>query len=282
MLNDLNQQYIDFETGVLTKDQLAKSIIETIYIEPHRFGLANMESDHKNEFMIFLLVRIQDYITRYSKSISTFSTYICGTIFNLRKSWFREYYHKVAHTKSVQYFYESEENYEIAEEEPEYTYTKKYNQLSKKDIIIILVLALKSFYYLEKHHIMYISQITNIPVNTIYELIHKITLTADKKCQKHTEEFNKLNKSYIKKHRFRIELMHIDSSSILAHHLEKYHQFYTNKWKDCLKRYNSAPPLKPSNAHIAKVLQIKEFQVYQIIKECKERNSKNLPLINWK
>ncbi len=286
MLKKMNDLYNKYEEGLLSSNQLSKLVVECIYLEPHKFGIANMEQDYKNDFMVYLLQKMEYFISKYSKSISVFSTYICAITHNLRITWFREFYHSVAHSESVKYYIESEEKtYELAEHEYPYIEQKEkkeYTNLSKREIITILVLALKSFYYLQDSHIEHISNITGIPIEKIEELIHKIKLTADKKCLKQTKELQKVNNSYIKMNRFRIELMHVDTNSSLAKHFEKSHLFYTKKWKDTLKRYNTAPPLKPSNAQIGKILQIKEYKVYQILRECKEREEKGIPIIPWK
>ena len=280
---DLDKLYENYADGRINAKELANEIITCIFSEPHRFGIAKMDSDLKSEFIVFLLQKIEKYIVKYEKKLSVFSTYIISIIYNLRKSWVREFYHKCAHKQSVYYYIESEEpTYVIAEQDYMYNDNNEVltkEELSERDKLTILVLALKSFFYLKDCHIKHISHTTGISIDSIQELIHKLTIICEDKCNRNSKKQEKINSSFIKKNRFSLELMNINTNSPLAYHLKKAQLFHTEQWKKNLKRYNEGSPLKPSNANIAETLQIKECKVYQLLHESRARQKKGIPII---
>ncbi len=283
---DIDKLYEEYVDGKINSKELANEIITCIFTEPYRFGIAKMDSDLKSDFIVFLLQKIEQYIVKYKRNLSVFSTYIVSIIYNLRKSWVREFYHKCAHKQSVYYYIESEEpSYVLAEQDYLYnepTAVVKKEELSERDKLTILVLALKSFFYLKECHINHISHTTGMSIDSIQELIHKLTIVCEDKCKRDSQKKEKIYSSFIKKNRFSIELMNVNTDSPLAYHLKKAQQFHTNQWKKNLKKYNEDSPLKPSNANIAETLQIKECKVYQLLHESRDRHKKGLPVIGKK
>ena len=287
MRTDLDKMYESYEKGELNLKEFIDKIIEAIFLEPHRFGIGKLDSDLKSEFIVYLLEKLQTYIIRYSKKLSIFSSYIISLIYNLKKAWIREFYHKQAHKQSINYYIGAEEpKYVLAEHDYAYNEEakahKQHINFSDKDKLIILLLALKSFYYLEDSHISHVSKVTGIPINDIHELIHNLSLLCEKRRIINTKKREKLNSSFIKKNRFSLELMNIDRDSSLAYNLNRSYVFHAKQWKNNLKLYNEAPAVKPSNANIAELLQIKECKVYHILKDSKEKHAKGLPVIGEK
>ena len=181
MKTNLDKLYENYVNGFINSKNLTNKIIESIFLEPQRFGVTIMDSDQKSDFIIYLLQKIEPYILRYSKELSLFSNYIISLVYNLRKSWIREFCHTSAHKQSITYYIESEEpKYVLAEHD--YAYNEQndknisYDNLTSRDKITILVLALKSFFYLEDIHIAHISNVTKISQNDIHELIHNLSL----------------------------------------------------------------------------------------------------------
>ena len=287
---NLDELYENYENSTMDKKQLTNKVMECIYLEPKRYGMGKLTPDQKSDFMVYLLQKIETQIARYSKNIALFSTYIITFIYNLRKTWIREFFHEEAHKQSVHYYVESENesnSYILAE--PDYAYNKDLpteneiqEKLSNRDKYTILVLALKSFYYLEDNHIEQIAKITEISKDTIQELIHTLSNLCEKKIDLDSKRREKLNSSYIKKNRFSLELMNVDHNSSLAYHLKKAQVFHTRQWKKNLKHYNESPALKPSNANIAATLNIKEAKVYQLLHESRKRHMRGIPIIRGK
>ena len=91
-----------------------------------------------------------------------------------------------------------------------------------------------------------------------------------KRLEQYEELKQRLNSSYMLKNRCFLQLMTLPPDSALFKRVAKTHMFYTHSWKNRLRLYGQAGRLRPTNVEIAKVLNMKLYQVYQALRYMRE------------
>ncbi len=278
MRSVVNDVYQELSKGCICVSDASKKIIECIFRAPHKFGLSHMEEDEKSEFLLFIFTHLEKIIDNYTETLSSFSTYLTNVIVNLRKSWYREYYHSIARHKTVKYFLEKEKSYFASDIEEKYELEREYNNdreaYTSVEVYSLLVLALKSCYYLTPSHISILSKKTGFSEETLYALKEELDSKLTKKIEKHSLESEKINGMYIKKNSCQLELMCIDQNSTIAKRLEQKQMFYTKTWKNHISKLRNFSPVKPSNKQIGEVLHIQEHLVMRLLGEVKKLEKK--------
>ncbi len=283
-LHNLNELYVKLSIGEITIEEAGKQVIKCIYLAPKLFNTIKMHDDERSEFILFLLGKMQKIILNYSKGLSSFSTYLTNVVKNLQKSWYRQYYHKQAQQESVKYYYKMEKAELFSCDNTEdYCVTKYDNNASGKkisddDILKIMVIALKSCYYLTPHHIRLLAKKTGYSEDEIYELKAELEKPLENKIKRYLKDQESINSAYIKRNRCRIELMCIDNDSSMGHQIKKSYDHYTRLWHVNVQKHNKLTYVKPSNIQISRILHVKEHKVYHILDDMKKLQQKNLPL----
>ena len=91
-----------------------------------------------------------------------------------------------------------------------------------------------------------------------------------KRLEQYAELKQRLNSSYMLKNRCFLQLMTLPPDSALFKRVTKNYMFYTHSWKNRLRLYGQAGRLRPTNVEIAKVLNMKLYQVYQALRYMRE------------
>lgn len=282
MQKNVNEIYSDILNKKISIEDGSKKIIECVFLASSRFGLHFMKADQKSEFILFLLTNMPRYISNYTISRAQFSTYLTSIIINMRKSWYRQYYRNNAHEKSIQYYCTSEELIiEDSENCSKYLseYKLKNNNENVTSIIAhnkgyplrLLILALKSCYYLTPEYIHLIAKKTGYSEKSIHKYKHDLEQLMHTKIERHKISEHKINSAFIKKNRCRIELMTLQPESTLAHRVRKAHSYYTYAWHQKIKQYSESPYVRPTNVEIGQVLHMKQHQVYQALCQIKKQ-----------
>ncbi len=275
MRNVVNEIYEDYEKGLLSSKDASNKILVCLFKSPKLFGLYNMGEDEQSEFLLYLLEHMQNILLKYRRDLSTFSTYITSNIISLKKSWFREFYHKKAKQESIKYYIKTEEDYLMCENSVEYNPSAildshcNLQNLKKKDALTILILALKSCYYLTPNHIFTLAKITNYTEEDLFELKETLEKLMKKKIDSAEEKKERINLSYIKRNSCRLELDFVDENSYVAKRLRNNYNHYSRNWNYNMKSLKKLKGIKPSNGQLAQVLHMKEHAVYKILKEAK-------------
>ncbi len=284
MEKNVNELYESICSENVPLEIASKTVIEYIYNNANKYGMFSMNEDEKSDFIIYLYERMDRILLHYCKNLSSFSTYLLTVTLNFKKTWFKKYYHKRAKSESVKYYYHKEVEYCLNDSNATYLdniYTEleySSNNLKKNEALAILVLALKSCYYLTEYHIEMISKRTGYSKEKIQILKEQLENLIRNKIDKNNLEKERINSAYIKKNSCLFELMYMKKDTPIAERLIKNYYFYTKSWKQNIERLHNIAPIRPSNAHIAGVLGIKEHVVNRLLHEIKNNKYHSVSL----
>ncbi len=268
MSKTLNEVYQCIKENRLSLEEGSKKIIEHIYSNPLRFGLVQMSEDERSDFILYLFEHFNNIIMNYSENMSAFSTYIINVVKKKKCAWYRNCFRARAKQESVKQYYINEEPKVFCEDPILYCNNVKNERLyNHKEALAILVIALKSSYYLTPYHISVLSQKTGYSEKTLCELKERIEQCIQKKIDLCTSTYEKISSSYIKKNSCYYELMRVEKNSCISERLKERHITYTLNWKRHLINYKKKSLIRPSNSQIAEVLNLKEHVVSRIIRE---------------
>ncbi len=273
MCENVDDIYGLLKCNTISLDNASKKLFERIYLKPTSFGIFYMTEDDRSDYMLFLFDKLPRIIENYSEKMSTFTTYIITCVKNLKKTWYRRYYRKCAQNVSITQYCKHDYTLFVGEQDEEYTTeVNDYDICNNKDKFKLLVLGLKSCYFLTDLHISMLSKKTGICIDTICEYKHYLDATIEKKVTRYEKEKEKINKAFIQKNRCSYELSCINNDSSMGQHVLKSQKYYTRVWQRgihdnaCIKR------LRPSNKEISKVLNVYEHTVYHALRDLKKES----------
>ncbi|MGI5174179.1 hypothetical protein H0R92_11355 [Treponema sp. OMZ 840] len=280
-MQNINEIYAQIFRKEISLKEGVKRIIAYIYNEPALFGLAHIDPDLKSDIIVRLLEKMPRYIANYSSTKAFFSTYIVTIILNLLKSEYRDLYRKKAHESSIMY-YLSEKNMtgsdvleDSAYSDEQYdSYTFPVNKKEGKKQGLkpkhMLILALKACYYLNESQIHRLAKMTGYTEDEILHYKSELEKSIQKRI-KYSEEIQyRLNNSYMLKNRCFLQLMSLPPDSVLFDYVTKRHMHYKQSWYKGLRMYSHACFVRPTNKEIARVLNMKQHQVYQALRYIRE------------
>lgn len=139
---------------------------------------------------------------------------------------------------------------------------------------MLLILALKSSYFIDEEQIKNVSEYCNIPVSKLSNSISDMNDTLNKKTKEIKEMENKRDKEFFLHRKYREEMQDFDDYNIntaRAKHVGHLYEYHTTKWKNQNELIKQRK-LKncPSNRSIADVLGICERQVGYYIKNAEK------------
>ncbi len=270
MLEKVEKVYFDFSQCKLNSDKACKQILEYIFLYPHKFGISKLNEDDRSDFLLFFFNQLPKILKNYSPKLSSFSTYLINNVKNLKKSWYRTFYRRHAQAESIDLYCKQDSSiFANDDEETYHTCNIQYSIKSNRDAFKILVLGLKSSYYLTANHIALLSEVTGISIDKISEYKHALDLTIEKKIDRYKKEIEKKNKAFIQKNRCSIELEYVNKQTCLAEHIEKSQSYYTRVWYNALREKSIGKVVRPSNSAISKVLNVREHLIYHALHELK-------------
>ncbi|MFI3257689.1 MAG: hypothetical protein R3Y36_05265 [Spirochaetales bacterium] len=279
MEKDVNEIYRHITEKTVSLEDGIKHIAECIFLAPQKFGFYYIDRDLRSEFMLYLLENLPNYIKNYCEGRAKFSTYMSAIINNVKKSWYRQYCRHFAYEASIQAHYINEELI-LQDTEPCAYYLNQHDfktegrkplKCSRTESLRLLILGLKSCYYLTPEHIAVLSEKTGYSQEQIYRYKFNLETLMQQRIDKNKCAEEKINTAYMKKNRCFIELARVQAGSPLAVRIQKSHAYYTDKWKQKRKNLSSGRPLRPTNDEISRVLDMQQHQIYQALLQIKKQ-----------
>lgn len=170
----------------------------------------------------------------------------------------------------------SEEQFEAAERllRANADLTDYFKSIKSSKEKMLLILALKSSYFIDEEQIKNVSEYCNVPVSKLSNSISNMNDTLNKKTKEIKEMEDKRDKEFFLHRRYREEMQDFDDYNInteRAKHVGHLYEYHTTKWKSQNERIKRRK-LKncPSNKSIADVLGICERQVGYYIKNAEK------------
>ncbi len=289
----LPQQIAD---GTLTVKEAVNTICSFVIKNYPMFKLHKFDEDFRSEIFIYLLEHGEHIIRNYKSESSSFQKYLYYYIMSLISSKL-----KLLAKNSINEKISYEENLERAEEKiilydklnyafienPKAPYAAK---VSSKDTIealhrlkdssydkTILVLAIKSSYYLTDEQIDRVCRLYNLDKEIFYEIIQKCKDSIIKKAEKRNVIQERRNSAYYNHKRCRKLIEKLRNEDIASRNLhliasyERKEEKYKRKWTHLNQSFEKGyMNLRPSNKTVADILGICERQVTYYIKCAKK------------
>lgn len=295
LLNSIPDQ---INQGIITKEQAIKEVAAFICKNYKVFELQKYDDDFRSEIIVSFLEHGESFLNLFNPEIGDFFTFLYCYINSMISSKIRSCINKTTKEKvtieeSINSYQEKIENYTYTfyqlKDVPKVPYT--YNQPSKEELIEffkdlsseqidkeILVLAMKSSFYLSDNQIKKVCKIYNLDEQKFYDVIIYLKNTIQKKTERRTKAEERRNYSYYHHLRCSKTLENIDNNFDEYHKREiieyKKNIHYKN-WKNLNNKFEDGYLfLRPTNKTIAELLGICERQVSYYI-NCAKNKDKN-------
>lgn len=302
MKTKMSHCYQAFKNGEISLEECRNQVITLVFKNQNYFQIQNLQSDLQSNLIIFLYKSIDSILLKYNPQFGNFNTYLAATIKGLKTRCFREFYRKKAtELISFEYYHtifqeKMNQNYcvsSLAESEnlyaqknnlndtilikecTDYLPKKKYKHISVSQKILIL--TLKSSYYLDDATLQKIAEYTKFPEKKLEDICNKIRQLLEPRRLKYKEKMEQINKEYLIKNRCFLELSYQNKGSYAYENKLKAYRFHKTRWNKMLQNKPKPSYLCPKNREISAFLDVSEDQVHYVLHKCKTKgNSQKL------
>ncbi|OJF77582.1 MAG: hypothetical protein BKP49_00955 [Treponema sp. CETP13] len=288
--------YQVYKKKTCTLDVCRNQIIELVFKNKKYFQLQNLPEDLQSNLIILLHNSLESILNKYDPKYGSFVTYLAATIKGLRTRCFREYYRKQA-TETISTDYCRNFTYnqndinpidEVISSITNNAYEKQIlfpqkNFYVNKELInnnlsrIILVITLKSSYYINPDMIKKISYYTKLSAEEIEKMCTLVKESLKPRIERYRKKMQQINREFLLKNRSFHELQYQEKGTYTYETRLKAYQFHKKRWITMITNKPKPSYLCPRNHEIANLLQISEDQVYYILHKYKDpTNSQKL------
>lgn len=303
------------KSNKLSKQEACVQVYYTLYTNPARFGLLDMDEDYRSDFLLhFLQHKTNNLIQNYNPDISPFGAYVYKTIQTARLTFKKNFtdkqnYNTLFIQDSIYAYQEqleesatsvtkiaspTEEFSQVQSEEkiPSLVYkqlfTKQPHRLCKAQSQErrlkrgILILALKSAWYISDEQINKVSKVCNISPDVITQSVcHLKSLLINKALNRQLIEENR-NRAYSFIHNYRMQLQNPDrdKDQLKLTQINKKLQFQMENWNKKTQKLQSGKyKISPTNSEIGKIIGLPERLVSFYMRKIKEMDSETISSI---
>ena len=305
-MKDINELYSLVSNGRLSEKEALNVLVVFISQNPILFGLFGYDEDFRSELVLQILEKGNVIFKNYNESSGSFFTYlycyIKSTILFLVKRFDISSYHDYFDFfEGIEEYSENQISYsqdEIAWIEQNLTNQEVSSQeLLKNDVLfhegnnfltkmketspflakkVVLILILKSCYYITDTQINKLCEIFELDKDDIFQKVQKLNNTlSDKIVRKHSYE-ERRNNAYFRKNKYAREIEILkeksdDVSLIKKEYLERKFTKTTKCWNVLNDKLQSGyKNIRPTNKNVANLTGICERQVSYYIKNAKD------------
>lgn len=276
--------YLSFMKDEISKEEAINQLLVLVLKNPAFFGLQSLCKEKLQDFIFNIIHKLDNIFQKYDSNKSIFSTYFQVNIRYFYETWKKNKSQSNAKEKvckNMNYFFNNEkfngDNYEdifnyqdglnsvVNENEPFYYPTTKRRIRKKLNDFEVLVIALKSSYYISNEQIEKIMQNTYISkiklTNYIKELNEKL---IKKICLKNKLEMS-VNNDFMKMEVLKINYNNLKYSNPLrAEDIKHKYNMLKKKYAKRLKKLKKIK-IVPSDNDISTILNISPSKVRYIL-----------------
>lgn len=277
---------------IITEENAVRKLMVELYFSPYRYKLSFADDDDRSDFILYMQTCLPRVFKNYNADIKPFAvyfySYVHGTLYSWNRRKIRQKRIADAMTpdliqmhETVQELYEKEEfpcAVEIKDNktEKQYSlplYSKKCTYTKCKKRIIektILILTLKSCYYLSDKYIPLLSELCGCSKKMLQDTVFKIRKDLESKASVRQEFQHKRDYAYYMHRKYMAELKNRLTKDDTYKDLFSRYEKHTRNWQkknDMLK--NNYHRVCPTNKAIGAILGICERQISYYISEAK-------------
>lgn len=303
------------EEKTLSKEDGARKLMEYVYRQPSLFGLNRLDEDQLIDFLIYQFPKFVKIFSIYDKTYGTFSSFLQGSVRGTFVTWKKRCIRNNALTGSLSavdelQYEESVHRYKLPEEElldkeealsvascsdnpPELffphfhrvdgTLSFRYkdpllekNRLDNLRRVIILVLTLKSSFYVDEPLLRKVSRVTGYPMSSLEKMKNSINQTLVRKIERRNACRNCRDNAFFFHRKYLAEARQLDKKTSWSKLIVEKYNKQTNVWieknnKLALKEY----AVSASDHIVGQVLGISPRRVSYVIRQLRENMDTN-------
>lgn len=261
--------YLNYEIGKIDEKKTIELLIEIIISNCMYFGLESLSKDDLIDFSTNIFLRLKKNLNNYDSTKASFCTFLQTIVRMEFLSWKKALSKASLHSQALISYskdhYVTEDDIYI-QENPEIIQSEKFFVPKKKkiDILDVLVLSLKSVYYLSSSDIQHIIQYTKINTLILFEYFTQANEFINDKVRRTKILSELINIDYIKRKELLIALSKLDENTtrylIFSENIKKITERLTRRKKRLEKI-----KISPSNRQIGLILGLSLNTVSYII-----------------
>lgn len=278
-MKDMEKAMIEFKNGRLSEKDTLNAILSAIFKNKIYFGLDKLDEDNFSDYLLYLQERLPRFMAMYDPARSRFATYLRKLCMTQLRSWYRQYYRKYARDMALTSYVLEENISSITVEDPEESFSAapeevKVNQFMRflfqtnKKIPIqtkIMMLALKSAFFLTPSHIRKICRIANITEDELHKKLDIINEKLSDKLERQQHLLQLQNEAYIIKKESDIQMSFLNPESSHYHNAGISRDYHDKLWKSRMERSRQSHDVYPTNTLVSEVLDIPLGQVTHVL-----------------
>lgn len=302
-INEFNELPQKLADGLLSQREVLNQLCSFVTQNYPLFGLQKYDEDTRQEIMLGIVEKGIHIISVYNPEIGDFFTFfychVCSIINTLAKkntsSYLQDRLNMVegintVNEKTVKYHKIDFQNFEVSKapmnrqklSPEELQQALKELQLNASDKKII-ILALKSSYYLTDEQIERLCSIYKIKPEYFYNMIQYCKDSIQKKSERRAKTQERRNFAYYHHRRYKTLLDDMlkepenEQNVILSSKFERLEKKHEKNWLNLNKSFEEGHLyLRPTNKTVANLLGICERQVAYYIKCAKKESNKEI------
>jgi hypothetical protein len=283
------------------KDGACEKIITDMYLHPAGYYLGRMTGDDLGDFVLSFLPVLKKLADKYNPGQGPLLPYLRSCI-RVQLQVFKRQRRNASFSENClrttigQLYEDAAENYSRQEyslrppkhPDPEelrtahYTAVTRFKLCNTKSILkteikkkVILVLALKSCYYLDDDDITRVAETSGCDRQDLVEKIRSLRASLDGKAERSHRYQEQRNRAYFYHKRYTMQLSYLEPGTRMYDILHRRDKKQQNCWKNktCRLQHNFLR-IAPSNKDVAALLGICERQVCYYISYAKKSMEK--------
>lgn len=267
---DIEQIPALFAEGKITAKEGAYIIWEDVYCNPHKYGIGAMSEDDKSEFLMFLLQKFEQMVADFIPGKARFRTYICGLLRIVYINWVRRKITAATENALTRHMlkdaYDGEPQYEPLEataDEERRIFKKRFHGEKKREIAknTALVLTLKTCHEIDETILKNVSTFLRIDQTALQTMVDKLKKQSDYKAVQREHIIRRRDNAFYYHRKYMIELRKLQKGTTSFEQVQRKYQKQTETWIRQNKLLAHRYVLSPTNASIAKEIDMEPRKV---------------------
>ena len=288
-MQELNGIYTLYKEEKISSKEAVKEIMDKVFRQKQFFGLNKLEEDSLSDFIVYFYPQVEHFMKLFDESKSSFSTYLYGVISSNLQTWYRIHYKNKAQDMALKKYAIEERVLETAEQQEKYLaepktkngtdftvaqndYTEKLPKCVKSIApqTKLMLLALKSVYFLTDRHIYKLSLFTGFSRKEIENKMKHLNALMKNRLAETKMYIERQNAEYIRIKKAEYIIRNFPEGCVLYRSAVSARKFHTKRWKTQTEKLRKYKKICPSNSQIAKVMNLNPSQITRILEAARK------------
>lgn len=259
--------YFNYQKGKIDEKKTIELLIEIIISNCMYFGLESLSKDDLIDFSTSVFLRLKKILNNYNSTKASFCTFLQTIVRMEFLSWKKNLSKTTLHSQALISYskdhYVSEDDIYI-QENPILNKSEQPVTINKIDSLDVLILSIKSVYYLSSSDIQHVMDYTKINKLVIFDYFSQANEFIQDKVRRTKILSELINIDYIRRKELLIGLSKLDENSIRYQIFSENIKKITDRLSRRKKRLEKIK-ISPSNRQIGLILGLSLNTVSYII-----------------